>query len=97
VNAARPWVHVGGWARRVGSQLIFNLSASSNTSPGVRWLRVSSRVFFYRICRVWTAELGLGAAAPNARVLQRPPDRFIGDPHADPLGQVIDQALERPQ
>jgi hypothetical protein len=32
-----------------------------------------------------------------APVLQRPPDRFIGDPHADPLGQVIDQALERPQ
>jgi hypothetical protein len=29
-------------------------------------------------------------------VLQRPPDRFIGDPHAGLLGQVIDQALERP-
>jgi len=38
----------------------------------------------------------LGAAEPKACVFQGPPDCFIGDPNAGLLGQVIDQALERP-
>ena len=39
----------------------------------------------------------LGAAEHHAGVFQRPPDRFIGDPNAGLLGQIIDSALERPQ
>lgn len=38
----------------------------------------------------------LGPAEHDARALQRPPDRLIGDPNAGLLGQIIDQALERP-
>jgi len=54
---------------------------------------VSSIVFFYRIVRVWTADLVLGAAEHNARLFQRAPDRFIGDAKPRVLGQVIDQTL----
>jgi hypothetical protein len=38
----------------------------------------------------------LGAAEHNVRTLQRSPDCFIGNSNAGLLGQVIDEALERP-
>jgi hypothetical protein len=36
----------------------------------------------------------LGAAAPKALILQRTPDRCIGDPPPRAFGQIISQALQ---
>jgi hypothetical protein len=51
----------------------------------------------YGIFRVRPADLVLGTAEPNARVLAPAPARFIGHPKAGLLGEVIDQAWERPE
>ena len=37
-----------------------------------------------------------GAAEPTARVFQRAPNRFIGDPHPWACGPIIHQALQGP-